>query len=148
MLNKGMRTNEDLVHEALMIIYEKYRNIEFERGILPWAYGVLDKVISGNYRTETRRQKIINNHKIEVLKLHGLEDGVEDKYGSIELFDEISYALKYLNQTEREIFRLKFEGHSGEEIQQKLGISRSSLDVSVFRGRKKLKDRLEKRGVL
>jgi len=143
-----MRTNEDLVHEALIIIYEKYKDIEFERGVLPWAYGVLDKVISSDYRTKSRRENIMNNHKNEVIKLHNDIESVEDNVASSELSNEIWSALNQLNNTEKEIFKLKLEDHSGDEIQKKLGISRSSLDVSVFRGRKKLKTRLENRGVL
>jgi len=143
-----MRTNEDLVHETLLIIYEKYRNIKFERGILPWAFGVLDKVASGDFRTKTRRENILNGNKNEVLKLHSNFDSVEDKFASKELSKEIRCALNQLNDTEKEIFKLKLTGYTGDEIQEKLGISRSTLDVSVFRGRKKLRKRLEKRGVM
>lgn len=142
------KKNEDLVHEALLIIYEKYRDIEFERGILPWAYGVLDKVVSGDFRTRTRRENILSNHKNDVLRLHSNFDSTEDRVVSFELSDEIWRALNQLNDTQKEIFKLKLEGYSGDEVQGKLGISRSTLDVSVFRGRKKLKKRLEKRGVL
>ncbi len=144
----SMRTNEDLVQEALLIVYEKYKNVEFDRGVLPWAYGVLDKVMSGNYRTKIRRENILNDNIGEVIKLHKDDQSVENKVASLELAEEIGCALNQLSNKEKEIFRLKLEGLSGEEIQGKLGISRTSLDVSVFRGRKKLRKRLEKRGVL
>lgn len=150
MQNKSVRTNanEDLVHEALVVIYEKYKDIEFEKGILPWAYGVLDKVVSGDFRTKNRRETILSKNKNEVVKLHSHFDSIEENVESLELSDEIWYALNQLNNTQKDIFKLKLEGCSGDEIQDKLKISRSTLDVSVFRGRKKLKKRLEKRGVL
>ncbi len=144
----SMRSNEDLVHEALIIIYEKYKDIEFERGVLPWAYGVLDRVMSGEYRTGKRRESILNNHINEVINIHDHQDYSEEKATSFELVDEIWSALDQLNNKEKEIFKLKLQGFSGEEIQEKLGISRSVLDVSVFRGRKKLKKKLKRRGVL
>lgn len=143
-----MRTNEDLVHEALIIIYEKYKNIEFERGVLPWAYGILDRVMSGDYRTKIRRENIMNNHINEIIKLHDDCESVEEKVISFEMVEEIWGALSQLNNNEKQIFKLKLEGFSGDEIQEKLGISRSTLDVTVFRGRKKLRKKLEKRGVL
>jgi RNA polymerase sigma factor (sigma-70 family) len=143
-----MRSNEDLVHEALMIIYDKYKDIEFERGVLPWAYGVLDRVMSGNYRTKTRRENILNSHINEVIKIHSHQQSGVEKATSFEMADEIWSALDQLNNREKEIFKLKLKGFSGEEIQEKLGISRTVLDVSVFRGRKKLKKKLQKRGVL
>lgn len=143
-----MKSNEDLVHEALLIIYEKYKDIEFERGVLPWAYGVLDRVMSGEYRTKMRRENILNSHINEVLKIHNNQTSGEEKATSFEITDEIWSALDQLNNKEKEIFKLKLQGFSGEEIQEKLGISRTVLDVSVFRGRKKLKKKLQKRGVL
>jgi RNA polymerase sigma factor (sigma-70 family) len=143
-----MRTNEDLVQEALVIIFEKYKNIDFERGVLPWAYGVLDRVMSGDYRTRIRRENILNSHINEVIKLHNNNESTEQKATSFEMADEIWRALSQLNNKEKEIFKLKLEGFSGDEIQEKLGISRTVMDVSVFRGRKKLRKKLEKRGVI
>jgi RNA polymerase sigma factor (sigma-70 family) len=143
-----MRSNEDLVHEALMIIYEKYKDIEFERGVLPWAYGVLDRVISGDYRTKTRRKNILNTHINDVIKLHKNYDSVEDHFATSELAGELWDAMSQLNNKEKEIFKLKLQGFSGQEIQEKLGISRTVMDVNVFRGRKKLRKKLERRGVL
>ncbi|UCE04555.1 MAG: sigma-70 family RNA polymerase sigma factor [bacterium] len=144
----GMRTDEDLVHEALLIVCEKYKDVEFERGVLPWAYGVLDKVMSGEYRSEGRRQNLMNNHIKEVIGLHNDYESVEDNVASSELSKEIWNALDHLSNKEKKIFKLKLEGHSGDEIQKKLGISRASLDVSVFRGRKKLRLTLKNRGVI
>ena len=143
-----MRSNEDLVHEALIIIYEKYKDIKFERGVLAWAYGVLDRVMSGEYRTKSRRENILNSHINDVIKIHNHQECSEAKATSFEMADEIWNALDKLNNKEKAIFKLKLQGFSGEEIQEKLGISRTVLDVSVFRGRKKLKKKLQKRGVL
>lgn len=144
----GVRTAEDLVHETLVIIFEKYKDIEFDRGVLPWAYGILDKVMSGDYRRKIRRQNIMTENIAEVIKLHDDNESVEDELMSLELINEIQQALDHLNHKEKEIFALKLDGLSGEEIQDRLGVSRTTLDVSVFRGRRKLKKRLQKRGVI
>ncbi len=143
-----MRTNEDYVQEALIVIYEKYRDIDFEKGILPWAYGILDRIINGDYRTTTRRQNILTENMNEVMKLHQTVHSTEDQVASVELSSELWQALNELSDKEKEIFRLKLEGYAGEEIQRKLGISRTALDVTVFRGRKKLRAKLEKRGAI
>ncbi len=143
-----MRTIEDFIQEALIIIYEKYRDIEFEKGILPWAYGVLDRVMNGDYRTTTRRQNILAENRNEVVKIHQAHYSAEDEVTTSELSAEVWRALNQLSSKEKEIFRLKMEGYSGEEIQRKLGISRTALDVTVFRGRKKLREKLEKRGAI
>jgi len=144
----NMRTNEDLVHDAMVIIYDKYKQIDFEKGILPWAYGVLDNIIYGEYRTENRRDGIINDNLGTVLELYDNNESVDDYVDSCYLVDELWSALNQLNNTEKEIFKLILEGDSREKILEKLGISRTTLDVSVFRGRKKLKKYLERKGAL
>jgi RNA polymerase sigma factor (sigma-70 family) len=144
----NMKTNEDIVHEAMLIIYDKYKEIEFERGVLPWAFGVLDKVMKGDYRTELRRENILQENKDEVLELHDCNTSLENCFDSCELIDEIWESLNQLNNTEKKIFKYIIYGYTREEIQHKLGVSRTTLDVSVFRGRKKLKKNLEKRGAI
>ena len=144
----NMKMNEDIVHDAMLIIYDKYKEVEFERGVLPWAFGVLDKVMRGDYRTELRRENIIQENKDEVLELHDCKASLENCFDSCELIDEIRNSLNQLNNTEKKIFKYILDGYTREEIQLKLGISRTTLDVSVFRGRKKLKKNLEKRGAI
>jgi len=144
----NMKTNEDLVHEAMVIIYDKYRAVQFERGILPWAYGVLDKVMRADYRTELRRENILQENRDEVLEVHNSNTPLEHCFDTGELIDEIWLSLTQLNNTEKKIFKYIIRGYTREEIQNKLGISRTTLDVSVFRGRKKLKKNLEKRGAI
>jgi RNA polymerase sigma factor (sigma-70 family) len=143
-----MKTNEDIVHDAMLIIYDKYKEVKFERGILPWAFGVLDKVMRGDYRTELRRNNIMQENRNEVLELHDCNSSLENCFDSCELIDEVKYSLSQLNNTEKKIFKFIIHGYTREEIQHELGISRTTLDVSVFRGRKKLKKNLEKRGAI
>lgn len=142
------KTNEDIVHDAMLIIYAKYKEVEFERGILPWAFGVLDKVMKGDYRTEIRRENILDDNRHLVLELHDCNTSLENCFDSCELIDEIRYSLNQLNDTEKKIFNYIIKGYTREEIQNELGISRTALDVSVFRGRKKLKKNLERRGAI
>lgn len=142
------KTNEDIVHDAMLIIYDKYKDVEFERGILPWAFGVLDKVMKGDYRTEIRRENLLQDNRHLALELHDWNQSLESCFDSNELVDEIKHCLNQLNATEKKIFKLIIKGYTREEIQNELGISRTVLDVSVFRGRKKLKKNLERRGAI
>lgn len=144
----NMKTNEDIVHDAMLIIYDKYKEVEFEKGVLPWAFGVLDKVMRGDYRTELRRENLIHENRNAVLELHDCYTSLENCFDSCELIDEIKNSLSQLNNTEKKIFKYIITGSTREEIQNQLGISRTTLDVSVFRGRRKLKKNLEKRGAI
>ncbi|MDZ7262796.1 MAG: hypothetical protein ONB05_11920, partial [candidate division KSB1 bacterium] len=98
--------------------------------------------------TETRRHTILTDHTDTILEIYGSSEPVEDKVGYQELVDEIRRALSQLSNKEKEIFELKLKGYSVEAIQNQLGLRRNTLDVRVFRGSKKLRRILEKKGVL
>jgi RNA polymerase sigma factor (sigma-70 family) len=132
----------------LTIIYEKYKQAKLEKGILPWAYKVLENVMKDDYRTETRRLNILTEHTDELINIYGSEESIADRASYQELVDEIKMALRQMSESEKAIFNLKLNGYSGVEIQKKLNLKRCTLDVKVFRGIKKLKKLLEKRGVI
>lgn len=142
------KTNEDIVQEALTIIYEKYKEAKLEKGILPWAYKVLENVMKDDYRTEIRHHKKVINHKDKIVQIYANEKSVTDEVNHQELVDEVKMALRQLSSDEKEIFRLKLKGYSGEEIKDKLHLSRNVMDVRVYRGIRKLRRILEKRGIV
>lgn len=149
--NIGMnvqRSNEDMVQQALLIIYEKYKTAGLPKGIMPWAYKILDNVVKNAYQKEKRQQHLLSE---SVEKLAGLLNGrnlTDTPCEYHEMINEIRYAFQCLSKKEKEIFALKLQGYSGREIQKKLGIKRHILDIRVHRGGKKIKAILLKRGVL
>lgn len=145
---KNTRSNEDLVHDAMLIIRSKYKQMNFEKGMLPWAYGVLDKVVYGDYRRDARRKRIIDENKDVLLEIYEPQESAEENAISCDLLEEIKLALEQLNKTEKMIFKRILEGLSRDQILEELGLSRTVLDVSVFRGRQKLKKILKKKGIL
>ncbi len=144
----NVRTNGDLVQKALMIIYQKYKELEFEKGILPWAYTILDNVMKADYQTEIRRDTILTDNIDHLLEIYGNKKSAADEVSYQELVDEIWQALNRLSNKEKQIFELKLKGYSGVEIKNRLGLKRNTMDVTIFRGTKKLKQILEKRGVI
>lgn len=143
-----VKTKEDLIQEALLIIYHNYKTMKFEKGILPWAYTILDNVIKGDYIKETRRDSLLSEHQAKVAGGFGAKETTEETCSLHDLDDEIKKAFKKFKKKERTILKLKLEGYSSHEIQQKMGLTRTALDVSVHRCRKKLKQLLESRGAI
>lgn len=143
----NIKTNEDLVQKSLIIIYEKYIEMEFEKGILPWAYTVLDNVIKTDYQTEKRRNTILSENIDQVAETFGNKGSLVDEVNHSELTDDIWDALHQLNEKDKQVLELKLKGYSGDEIMNKLSLKRSALDVRVFRAYQKLKKILEKKGV-
>jgi RNA polymerase sigma factor (sigma-70 family) len=140
--------NEDLIQKALVIILKKYKAIEFEKGIIPWAYTVLDNVIRGDYMKEIRRKNILAENKEDLIEFYGNKMSSEKAAEHQELIDEIWHALNSLSSKEKEVFQLKLKGHTSEEILNELKLKRNALDARVCRAHKKLRRILGKRGVL
>lgn len=141
-------SNEDLVQKALLIIYEKYRTANLPKGIMPWAYRILDNVVKNAYQKDKRHRNLLNDSANRLADLFNSQELTDKPCEYHEMIDEIENAFQYLSDKEREIFALKLKGYSGVEIQEKLSIERHILDIRVFRGGKKLKRILSKRGVI
>ncbi|MBN2030860.1 sigma-70 family RNA polymerase sigma factor [bacterium] len=140
--------NEDIVQKALTIIYENYKTAELHKGIMPWAYRILENVMRNEYQTVRRRQNLLKKDSDKLNKIYGSWETRNDSYEYKELIHEIRSALNQLSNKEKEIFELKLKGYSGVEIQEKLGLKRNIMDIRVFRGSKKLKKILLKRGLI
>ncbi len=140
-------TNEDIVQKAMTIIYEKYKTAELHKGIMPWAYRILENVMRNEYQTTRRRQNLLKESSDKLNEIYGYRD-TNSTFENQELIQEIRSALNQLNDKEKEIFELKLKGYSGVEIQEYLGLKRNILDIRVFRGSKKLKNILFKRGII
>lgn len=136
----SVMSNEDLVHETLFEVIETYKELVFDKGIIAYAYSKL------NYKILNEERKIKNrtatlDEKIETVRQKlgqdphsGLFD-IERQYD----FKELGDALNTLSNFEKSIIHLKYEGYSGEEIMQKLGIkNRNTFYSHTSRTVKKL----------
>jgi RNA polymerase sigma factor (sigma-70 family) len=140
--------HEDMVQKALTIIYEKYKTAELPRGIMPWAYRILENVMMNEYQKIRRRQNLLKEKSDTLNEIYGNRETADDTFEYQELIHEIRRALNRLSHREKEIFELKLRGYSGVEIQEQLGLKQNIMHVRVFRGSKKLKTILAKRGIL
>lgn len=140
--------NEDIIQETLVILYEKYKVMEFEHGILPFAYVVLDNLIRNEYRTVDRRTHILFDQLDRFTEIYGRQHSIEEILSYEELLEEIWQALSKLTNKEKEVFRLWLKGTPITEIQQRLKLRRNTIDVRLCRASKKVKKILESRGIL
>ena len=133
------KINEDLVQDALIIIYEKYKTINFEKGIIPYAYRVLDYVISNNNQTNNRRAQILEENKEILDEIFRTEPSVASMLDNMGKAEELKWALSKLGEKSKKIILLKLQGFSGEEIMKFLGISEATLYTRTHRAVKQLK---------
>src|SRR4030042_5429315 len=127
-------THEDIVQKALTIIYEKYKTARLPRGIMPWAYRVLDNVMRNEYSKARRHQSLLHDSREKLNEMSEPCETADKTYERDELIHEVQCALNQLSNKEKEIFELKLKGYSGVEIQEQLGLKRNILDIRVFRG--------------
>ena len=140
--------NEDIVQKTLTIIYENYKTANLHKGIMPWAYRILENVMRNEYQKVRRRQHLLKETSDKLNEIYGSQETIDNTFEYQELIHEIRSALNQLNNKEKEIFELKLKGYSGVEIQKQLDLKRNILDIRVFRGSKKLKQILAKRGII
>jgi len=140
--------HEDMVQKALTIIYEKYKTAELPRGIMPWAYRILENVMMNEYQKIRRRKNLLKEKSDTLNEIYGNREMTDHTFEYQELIHEIRRALNRLSHREKEIFELKLKGYSGVEIQKQLGLKQNIMHIRVFRGSKKLKAILANRGVL
>jgi RNA polymerase sigma-70 factor (ECF subfamily) len=134
---------EDVAQEVLLVLHEKYPEVDRIEDLLPLSLEIARFKIWGARRKSVRRGE---NSSISVddLPLAGLEPDPLDQAERRQDLDRLEAALKELGGRCRELFRLKLEGHSFPEIQKRLKVeSLNTLYTWDFRCRKQLADKLK-----
>jgi RNA polymerase sigma-70 factor, ECF subfamily len=127
---------EEVVQEALQVIYEKYRSIEYEKSFAAWAYKVLMFKIMTYSRTQRRR-----DDKLEVAIAEAVthEDDVSLEARLLECLRK----LHAVDSRNARILNLHYQGFTVPEICERLGLTRNNLYSVLFRARAMLKRCLE-----
>lgn len=135
-------TAEDVTQEVLMVLHEKYAAVDRMEDLVPLSLEIARFKIWGTRRKSARRGE---NTSVPVDDLH-LAVAMPDPLVQTERrerLDHLEIALKQLGSRCRELFRLKLEGHSFPEIQQRLKVkSINTLYTWDSRCRKQLAEKL------
>jgi RNA polymerase sigma-70 factor (ECF subfamily) len=111
---------EDLVQEVLMVLEEKYREVEGAEDLLPLSLQILRFKLAAAWRKVSRRgeNRAIPVEEVQIADPH---QNPERAAGHAEMLGKLRAALKRMEPRCRELFRLKLEGRSFPEIQSILG---------------------------
>jgi RNA polymerase sigma-70 factor (ECF subfamily) len=129
---------EDVAQEVLMVLHEKYADVDRIEDLLPLSLEIARFKIWGARRKTVRRGE---NTQVSVddLPLAGHDADPLEQAERRERLDNLEAALKQLGERCRELFRLKLEGNSFPEIQKRLKVeSMNTLYTWDFRCRKQL----------
>lgn len=113
---------EDLAQEVLVVLEEKYRQVEVLDELVPLALRILRFKILGRHRKSARRGEY-SQVSVEDLPLADPEPNPETLAERRQGRERLREAMLKLEGRCREIFRLKLEGKTFPEIQGILGAS-------------------------
>lgn len=128
----GQLDYKDLMHDTIVIAYNKYETIKESKAFLHFLFGIAIRILSNNSRKKSLDYKE---------NLHQLEFSVNEKTDverTIEL-EHLKIALSCLPDDQRETLLLyEIGGFSIKEISQLQQISESAVKQRLSRGRQNL----------
>lgn len=142
----GNLSNQGLIEECVNDVYlaiwvnrDKFHGDEVN--FKKWC-ATIAKFKAIDYYRKYKKLKEEDISEYESLSESSLEDEVLKR----EFKNDILKALGDLGERDEEIFELKYVlGYKGDEIAQRLNMSKEAVNSRIFRGRKKLKMLLENR---
>jgi RNA polymerase sigma-70 factor (ECF subfamily) len=111
---------EDLAQEVLLVLHEKYGQVERLEELLPLALRILRFKMMGLHRKAQRRGEY-SQAQVEEMPLADGAPGPELRLARRESAERIAAAVRRLGERCRELLRLKLEGRTFDEIRARLG---------------------------
>ena len=94
-----------------------------------------------------REKRHYGNENIENIDM-AEEESIEDYYINKDSVREVKAVISHMGKIDKEIFLRKFfKEESSKIISEKLGITEKLVNLRIFRGRKKLSEKLNSKGV-
>ena len=111
---------EDLAQEVLIVLEEKYANVEAVDELVPLAMQIMRFKMFALRRKLVRRGET-SSVSVDELQVPDPGADVASEVEKRELLERVAAAMSRMGDRCREIFRLKLLGKSYAEIQQELG---------------------------
>ena len=129
---------EELVQEVLLVIANKYRDIEIVTSFSAWAYKILD-----NHLMHYIRKKYSTRKAIDSLRQRSKDSETPNPDLKMKLLDCLK-KINRVNARYARILNLRYQGYTTEEIAHTLDTSSSNVLVILSRARSLLKACLKK----
>ena len=148
---------KDLVQEGLIGLSKAIDTYNSDKQVLFYTYVTLciETSIKTALRVGSKKKNQSLNNSISLDKLYedeiNINEIVKDEQSdpSIQLLDKESIdeilkkSKEVLTSFEYEVFKLKSEGYSNEEISLKTGKDKKSIENTIFRIKSKIKDKIK-----
>ena len=129
---------EDLAQEVLLLLHEKYGQVERLEELLPLSLRILRFKMMSQFRKSHRRGEY-SQVAVDGLPLAGSDPTPEAQLARKEATQRLTAAIARMGARCKELFRLKLQGMTFPEIQVRLGAgSINTIYTWDFRCRKQL----------
>jgi RNA polymerase sigma-70 factor, ECF subfamily len=139
----GRDVAEDLAQETLIVLEEKYPHVDRLEELLPLSLQIV-RFKMGSLRRKTARRGEYTSISVDEVPLPDDAPDPERAFERNQMRERLLKAIGEMEERCREMFRMKLQGKSFEEIREALGVrSINTIYTWDFRCRQKL---LEKMG--
>jgi RNA polymerase sigma-70 factor (ECF subfamily) len=134
----GREAAEDVAQETLLLLHEKYPHVEAVEELVPLSFQIVRFKMAGALRKSVRRGEM-TAIPVDDLPLPSTELDPERAAAMREMRGRLLAAVGRLGERCREIFRMKLEGRTFEEIRRHFGVDAiNTIYTWDLRCRKKL----------
>ncbi len=135
---KNQEQADDCVQECFYILYEHYMKNEDIKNVLGFLYKVADNLIKAQWRENQKAENVV--------QIDSIADTVpakDDKYSDIDYDLLAEQLLQALNESEKELYKLKYIEHKSiKQIAKELNTSFDAVAKRLSRLRQKIKEHI------
>jgi RNA polymerase sigma factor (sigma-70 family) len=133
----------DIAQETLRTAYEKFREADLARGLLPWVFAILHNKV-GNYLKRRRAEIARGAAGDPSIAWDAIGPVAAEVEGAVEIAESLAKGLRAASAECRAIFRLLLSGATRTEIAEGFpGEKVGTIDSRISRCREKLLRYLE-----
>jgi RNA polymerase sigma-70 factor, ECF subfamily len=122
---------EDVVQEVMLAIHLKRHTWDQSKPIGPWIMAIARNKMIDDLRRKGRRAEVAVDGLLDTLEAGGHEDAIHAH--------DLRRVLNGLNGRSREIVQaISIDGHSAQDVAQRLGMTEVAVRVSLHRSLKAL----------
>ena len=143
---------EDIAQEVLMVLHEKYPDVEAMEELVPLAMEIARLKLMAARRKSARRGEYArvavdatggDDPEEGALQIVSEQPGPEAQTEQRELVEQLERAMEQLSGRCRDLFRMKLEGLTFPEIRERLEVdSINTIYTWDFRCRKQMKEKM------
>lgn len=130
---------EECINDVFLSVWNNADKFKGEtENFKKWIFAISKYKAIDYYRTRVKEAEVV----LETVEILG-ETSAEDELITLENKNEVMRLIDDLEPMDRKIFVLKFLlGYKSTEIATKLNITKAAVDNRIYRGKRKLKERL------